>query len=537
MADARLEGELATDAPTGEELREQHPRLYAQMQRHNEIWERAWRYYNLDAVDAQEFGEKKRTQEAMEEEARALAASMAPENQDDYDEYGDYDVEEKPKKKKGKSKKGRGTGVASISLSARNAGAVVEAAFERAGKWAMRRPTIAAFAERRAMARARREAEAERGRGASRRLRRCPSPCPSPAAEAPEAMGGEAVRSSRVMHAARAAIEKTMTRLDDSITLAGALARVRRASSLSPSLGVLVGPHAGRVPRAALLGVSGERPPRAAPAPSRFGVPFGIVVEIPSSGVDAEEGARVARDGLVRSRGVDSRGVPPDGSVVVRLLGEDARVRRGVELVESRVGRLVGGDGRDGAGEDGVVAAEGRTAGGPRGVRLEEIDAREHRLDGAGTAGDLRGDADGGGGRLVRRRGGGLGGDPLRGVQRRRLVAVLEPVAWRERVGASRRVSSGPIEGISGAGGRRRDRAKAKRSDEAHAPTRVLFVYFHIRASSAMVAVKPGRASRAGGCDCGASVAYSGFGAPGFGNRRQRSVDQKSPIVFRLSPG
>ena len=100
-------GELATDAPTGEELGEQHPRLYAQMQRHNEIGERAWRYYNLDAVDAQEFGEKKRTQEAMEEEARALAASMAPENQDDYDEYGDYDVEEKPKKKKGKSKKGR----------------------------------------------------------------------------------------------------------------------------------------------------------------------------------------------------------------------------------------------------------------------------------------------------------------------------------------------------------------------------------------------------------------------------------------------
>ena len=44
-------------------------------------------------------------------------------------------------------------------------------------------------------------------------------------------MGGEAVRSSRVMHAARAAIEKTMTRLDDSITFAGALARVRRAKS------------------------------------------------------------------------------------------------------------------------------------------------------------------------------------------------------------------------------------------------------------------------------------------------------------------
>lgn len=53
---------------------------------------------------------------------------------------------------------------------------------------------------------------------------------------------------------------------------------------------------------------------------------------------------------------------------------------------------------------------------------------------------------------------------------------------------------------------------EARRSGEAHAPTRVLFVYFHIRASSAMVAVKLGRASRAGGCDCDASVAYSGLG-------------------------
>ena len=50
---------------------------------------------------------------------------------------------------------------------------------------------------------------------------------------------------------------------------------------------------------------------------------------------------------------------------------------------------------------------------------------------------------------------------------------------------------------------------EARRSGEAHAPTRVLFVYFHIRASSAMVAVKLGRA---GGCDCDASVAYSGLG-------------------------
>ena len=40
-------GELY-EAPSYEDLKEQHPRLLSQMQRHNEIWERSWRYYNMD---------------------------------------------------------------------------------------------------------------------------------------------------------------------------------------------------------------------------------------------------------------------------------------------------------------------------------------------------------------------------------------------------------------------------------------------------------------------------------------------------------
>ena len=148
-------------APSAAELEENHPRLYAQMQRHNEIWERAWRYYNLDLKDAQAFGVEKKARDEAEAEARALAASMAPEAADDYDEYGDYVEETKPKKKKGKKgKSGGARNVASLTLSLRSAAHVVEDAFERARKAATRRPTMAAFAERRARARAEREREA-----------------------------------------------------------------------------------------------------------------------------------------------------------------------------------------------------------------------------------------------------------------------------------------------------------------------------------------------------------------------------------------
>ena len=191
MADARLAGELAATLRPGEELESQHPRLYAQMQRHNEIWERAWRYYNLDAVDAQEEGEKKRSRRRrVEEEAMRAGGVHGARERRTTTTSTAVDVEAEPKKKKKKVEEGTGTGVASISLSARNAGAVVEAAFERAGKWAMRRPTIAAFAERRAMARARRGRGGE-GAGRVSPFASRPRRALRPPLEAPEAMVAE----------------------------------------------------------------------------------------------------------------------------------------------------------------------------------------------------------------------------------------------------------------------------------------------------------------------------------------------------------
>ena len=147
------------EAPSADDLETQHPRLYAQMQRHNEIWERAWRYYNLDLQDVLEGkAEKEAAQAAAEAAAREYALNNATEGADelieaidDYDEYAEEE-EVKPKKKKGKKggKKGGKTGPASLTLSLRNAGAAVERAFEGMGKFALRRPEIQKrFAERR----------------------------------------------------------------------------------------------------------------------------------------------------------------------------------------------------------------------------------------------------------------------------------------------------------------------------------------------------------------------------------------------------
>ena len=123
------------------------------MQRHNEIWERAWRYYNLDLKDALEEGVKRRSREEAEAEARALAASMAPEAQDDYDEYGDIDEKEEDKKgKKKKGKKGKkASRAASITLawSAFDPKEAAAAAFEKVSKFARRRPPTSALARRR----------------------------------------------------------------------------------------------------------------------------------------------------------------------------------------------------------------------------------------------------------------------------------------------------------------------------------------------------------------------------------------------------
>jgi hypothetical protein len=154
-------------APSAEELEKNHPRLYAQMQRHNEIWERAWRYYNLDLQDALAFGIEKRAKDAAAAEQDALTASLAPEAQEDYDEYGEYDeevtTETKKKKKSSSGGKKKTVGPASLTLSLRGAGLAVERAFASASRAALRRPEIAAFAERRAQKRAERETRKNEG--------------------------------------------------------------------------------------------------------------------------------------------------------------------------------------------------------------------------------------------------------------------------------------------------------------------------------------------------------------------------------------
>ena len=175
-------GELY-EAPSYEDLKEQHPRLLSQMQRHNEIWERSWRYYNMDyegemaarearGIDpdslsnAEKRGDDEEDPEKLAAEARAAIElkMRQAEEEDDYDEYASADS--KPKKggkdKKGKGKKkgkGGGSAAASLTLSLRNAGTAVERAFAAASRLASRRPEIAAFAERRRARAERRRAE------------------------------------------------------------------------------------------------------------------------------------------------------------------------------------------------------------------------------------------------------------------------------------------------------------------------------------------------------------------------------------------
>ena len=151
------------DAPSKEDLEQQHPRLYSQMQRHNEIWERTWRYYNMDLKDAREYFAAQEVERAAAaaEQALEFVETMNDDVVDDYDEYADlYDDDDKPKKKSKKGKKGsKGSNkTASLTLSLRNAGAAVERAFEGVRGAAMRRPEIRAFAERRQMKAAERAA-------------------------------------------------------------------------------------------------------------------------------------------------------------------------------------------------------------------------------------------------------------------------------------------------------------------------------------------------------------------------------------------
>lgn len=147
------------DAPSKEDIEQQHPRLYAQMQRHNEIWERTWRYYNMDLKGAREYfvQQEAERQRLAAEQAAEFVEGFNDDVVDDYDEYADLyddddDSSKKKKSKKGKKGKGGRNKTASLTLSLRNAGAAVERAFEGVRGAAMRRPEIRAFAERRARA-------------------------------------------------------------------------------------------------------------------------------------------------------------------------------------------------------------------------------------------------------------------------------------------------------------------------------------------------------------------------------------------------
>ena len=148
------------DAPSKEDIEQQHPRLYAQMQRHNEIWERTWRYYNMDLKGAREYfvQQEAERQRLAAEQAAEFVEGFNDDVVDDYDEYADlYDDDDdssakKKKSKKGKKGKGGRNKTASLTLSLRNAGAAVERAFEGVRGAALRRPEIRALAERRARA-------------------------------------------------------------------------------------------------------------------------------------------------------------------------------------------------------------------------------------------------------------------------------------------------------------------------------------------------------------------------------------------------
>jgi hypothetical protein len=143
------------DAPSKEDIEQQHPRLYAQMQRHNEIWERTWRYYNMDLKGAREYfvQQEAERQRLAAEQAAEFVEGFNDDVVDDYDEYADLyddddDSSKKKKSKKGKKGKGGRNKTASLTLSLRNAGAAVERAFENVRGAALRMPEIRAFAER-----------------------------------------------------------------------------------------------------------------------------------------------------------------------------------------------------------------------------------------------------------------------------------------------------------------------------------------------------------------------------------------------------
>ena len=112
------------DAP--EDLAETQPKLFQQMQRFNDIWERAWRYYNIDVPEG-ENDAKMREIKFLSDEPTTLRTV-----DEDYDEYEDEDEDDEDEDDE-PTARSRRAGPAAVSLSFRNSNPI-SAAFARLGK-------------------------------------------------------------------------------------------------------------------------------------------------------------------------------------------------------------------------------------------------------------------------------------------------------------------------------------------------------------------------------------------------------------------
>jgi len=115
------------DAP--KDLDKKNPALYKQMMRFGEIWERAWRYYNVDVPDDQNDS-KLRELKFLTEEPQKLRTV-----DEEYDEYDDEDEDDDDEEEEEEipPPRSRRAGRASLSLSMRNANPIQQT-FARLGK-------------------------------------------------------------------------------------------------------------------------------------------------------------------------------------------------------------------------------------------------------------------------------------------------------------------------------------------------------------------------------------------------------------------
>mmetsp|Transcript_1515 Transcript_1515/g.3318 ORF Transcript_1515/g.3318 Transcript_1515/m.3318 type:complete len:334 (-) Transcript_1515:1693-2694(-) len=109
-----------------EDLEQKQPKLYRQMMRFGELWERAWRYYNVDIPEGQDDA-KLREVKFLSDEPQQLRTV-----DEEYDEYDDEDEDEDDEDEEPASRSRR-SGPASLSLSTRNANPIAQT-FARLGK-------------------------------------------------------------------------------------------------------------------------------------------------------------------------------------------------------------------------------------------------------------------------------------------------------------------------------------------------------------------------------------------------------------------